>query len=159
MKLSTTMQNTLNSLINAPFAEYGGMVTFHTKDGYELSPSLGKCADGTIDTLEKSGTLRALEKRGLIEIIKDGGKMADKVRLLQHENKQQPVFETRNFVAVEVFVLHHKTGNEIHITETEYVEDGVGEYAKHYWSGPMRNELSRVVEIETGKELYNYRNE
>lgn len=96
MKLSNTQQKIMDLLINADTERKNGDV-FLLPDGTIKSnhswSDTYKKSDGTFNIRGHSSTLRALEKRGLIEIVSLGGDMSDTVRLVHHENKRKPLNE------------------------------------------------------------------
>lgn len=159
MKLSKTMQEVMDSLINARYADYEDQTSiFYFKDHVESAPyGYGKYADGTIHLVNNTATLRALEKRGLIEVLEVGGAwLTDSVRLLKHENVSKSVFEGRDLVEVEIFLINSTSGREYKTSGTHFVEDGNAAHAFRYWDDvPMRANIVRVVDKVTGEELYN----
>lgn len=156
-KLSAAMQKALDFYINAPFNEYeNSRSTFYLEDEsiYPYVPSYGKRKDGTIRSESSSATVKALEKRGLIEVIEIGGEYADQVRLLQHENTNKSHFETYDLVEVEIHLVS-RNGVEWQDTGSHFLQDGNIEYAKNYWDyKEFRDDISRIVNKETGEEIY-----
>lgn len=157
-KLSPAMEKVLNKLIEAPWAEYEkGFEHFHMEDGKTIyTGGYGIHADGSITTIADSKTLRALEKRGLIEIIEDGGEWTDSVRLLKHTNPNRPITETHNMVKMKIYKIG-RDGEEVNIQARggfAYVENGNPENVFGYWIPGVRTQPSRIVNLETGETVY-----
>ncbi|MBG9774232.1 hypothetical protein [Brevibacillus laterosporus] len=157
-KLSAAMQNVLDRHINAKFADYTPQdSTFYMKDKVEYSSNgFGKYSDGTIKLVNNTATLQALADRGYIEILEIGGASgADTVRLLKHENTNQSVLETHNMVQVDIYLVNSCNGQEYATSGGHFIEDGNIDYALVHWDHcPARANISRVVNKETGEEIY-----
>lgn len=159
LKLSPTMQKKLDEMVSAPFADYKNVkeneydrIYFYKEDGFQYAPYHGRLENGNIRTEMDTKTLKALEKRGLIEVVEIGGTSSDTVKLLQHENKSKSLLETRNFVKVHLYL---NSGKRIYKTDhTHFIENGNHELLNQYWGGTLRHPVEKVVNTETGEIIF-----
>lgn len=159
MKLSKKMQEALDFYINAPYADYKGVNgVLHLNEETTKIPYYGLLEDGTIRTKDNTQTIKGLEKRGLIEAVVIGGDLTDMVKLVQHKNNNKSVFETRNLVEVEIFLISNNDKEQKN-NERNFLEDGNIENLKRYYdNNPSRANVSRVINKETREEIYSNQN-
>lgn len=162
MKLTKAMQAKMDEFINLPYADYSKhlkeaddarTINFYLKSGRETAPYYGIFDDGTIRSVSTTGTLQALEKRGLIEVVELGGDMADRICLLQHENKNVSIFNERNLTRVEIYTTGYG-GREVLNNTVDFIEDMDLTSAHQYWRAPIRHTIMRVVNVETGEDIF-----
>jgi hypothetical protein len=129
-KLSPKMQAVLNSLVNAPYyymAEGKMLDYLHTPEGSRGWGGQASAAHivtkDRVVIRECTSTLKALEKRGLIEILELGGAYLDCVRVpgVQYT---QPITEARKIVFTITRYSDYSHRQTTH-THTHYALEGV----------------------------------
>lgn len=138
-KLSPKMQAVLNSLVNAPYyymAEGEALEYLHTSRGGEGQASAAHIVTkDRVVIRECTSTLKALEARGLIEILELGGYYLDCVRVLGVQYAQ-PLTEARKIVFT-ITRYSDSRRRQITKTHTHYALEGVdvGSGIKRCWPG------------------------
>lgn len=173
MKLSKTMQETLDLLINAPYARRDRKMIYLKSGSSDGNYGAGGFIEnGVITIWGHTNTLKALERRGLVEILKLGGSGSDEVKLLQHENTNRPLEEMYDLHPIKVYrisaIEYFKYGkfNE-QLADWDrggggsWVQDKKVEYVTNYWDLDEEGRgngwfVTRIEDAITGETLYTW---
>lgn len=159
-KLSKPMEKVMKHLKGLKHSEDSYCTFYSREDGgcYDTSKSFGKQDDGTIITYQKSGTLRALEKRGIIEIIELGGGNADTIRIISDEwkNNNKKMSEEEGNIKVDIMLKSEffKEGTLAHKHRDVYLIDCCIDVVLDYWNKPIRGGVQSITNCLTGEVLY-----